>query len=495
MRTVAEVLRWRATRHPDLTATVFGGRSRSFAELDARSSELAAGIVGQFGIIGGDRVAVLDKNSDDYVELMFALSKSGAVTVPINWRLRPGEVAQIVDDAGARVMIVGEDFHSAARDVGCTVAGFTELRRRGSDPRRDQEESVAWQLYTSGTTGVPKGAMITNRNLFAMVASLGLELPELLEGSVSMVTSPLYHIGGCGWTLAALSHGASTVIIRDVVPEELLAAIADQRVATGLIVPAVLQSLTRLPAAQSSDLPALRNIAYGASPISATLLEACISTFRCRMTQLYGMTETTGAIAALRDEDHAGERLLSCGRAMFGGDIAILDPDDAQLPTGAVGEIAYRGPHLMAGYWQRPEDTSQAVRNGWFHTGDAGTVDADGFLYVRDRIKDMIVSGAENVYPAEVESVLAAHPAVADVAVIGVPDERWGETVKAIVVRRNEASLTAEELIDWSRTRVAGYKRPRSVDFVETIPRNPSGKILKRELREPYWQGVNRRVH
>jgi long-chain acyl-CoA synthetase len=495
MRTVAEVLRWRATRHPGLVATWFQHRARTFRELDAGSSELAGGLVAGFGIQPGDRVAVLDKNSDDYVELAFALSKTGAVMVPVNWRLTPGEVAQIVNDAGPRLVVVGDVYASSVDQVDCTIAGFAELPRRGLDPRRDDEAAVAWQLYTSGTTGVPKGAMLTNRNLFAMVASLGLELPELVEGSVSMVTTPLYHIGGCGWALAAVSNGATTVLVREVVPEQLLGTIVEQHVGTGLIVPAVLQSLTRLPGIESSDFSALRNIAYGASPISQTLLEASIRTFGCSMTQLYGLTETTGAIAALRHADHTGERLLSCGRAMFGGEVAILDPLGAPLPADAVGEICYRGPNLMTGYWQRADETAASVQDGWFHTGDAGSEDADGFLYVRDRIKDMIVSGAENIYPAELEGVLAEHPAVADVAVIGVPDARWGETPKAIVVRHAGAALTAEELMEWSRHRLAGYKRPRSVDFVEAIPRNPSGKILKRELREPYWAGVTRRVH
>jgi long-chain acyl-CoA synthetase len=495
MRTVAEALRWRAIRHPDVTATWYQHRATSFRELDSRSSELAGGLVTHFGLQPGDRVAVLDKNSDNYIEVAFALSKAGAVMVPVNWRLQAGEVANVVGDADPRLMIAGEDFRSSVDEIHCPVLDFSELPRRGSDPGRDDEDAVAWQLYTSGTTGVPKGAMITNRNLFSMVASLSLEFPELVEGSVSMVTTPLYHIGGCGWALAALSHGATTVVVREAVPEHLLTTIVEQHVGTALIVPAVLQSLTRLPNVEASDFSALRNLAYGASPISQTLLEASIRTFGCSMTQLYGLTETTGAITALRHQDHAGERLLSCGRAMFGGDIAILDPEDGLLRASEVGEIAYRGPSLMDGYWGRADETATAVRSSWFHTGDAGSLDPEGFLYIRDRIKDMIVSGAENVYPAEVEGVLAAHPAVADVAVIGVPDERWGETVKAIVVCRAGTSLSAAELMEWSSHRVAGYKRPRSVDFVDAIPRNPSGKILKRELREPYWEGVSRRVH
>jgi acyl-CoA synthetase (AMP-forming)/AMP-acid ligase II len=283
--------------------------------------------------------------------------------------------------------------------------------------------------------------------------------------------------------------------MREVVPERLADTLVEERVATGLIVPAVLQSLVNLDGIEDRDFGALRNVAYGASPISPTLLERVIAVLGSRVTQLYGLTETTGAITALRHEDHAGERMLSCGRAVLGGDVRVVDGEERPLPPGEVGEIVYRGDHLMEGYWNRPEDTAAAIRDGWFHTGDAGTLDAGGFLFIRDRIKDVIVSGGENVYPAELESLLSAHPAVLDVAVIGVPDDRWGETVKAVVVRRPGATLEESELVEWCRPLLAGYKRPRSVDFVDAIPRNPSGKILKHELRERYWSGEARRVH
>jgi acyl-CoA synthetase (AMP-forming)/AMP-acid ligase II len=306
---------------------------------------------------------------------------------------------------------------------------------------------------------------------------------------------PLYHIGGSGWALAALAYGATAVVVREVLPAELLKVVVEQRVETGFLVPAVLLFMTQLPDVEQADFAALKNIVYGASPISQDLLRRSIEIFRCRFTQVYGLTETTGAITSLRHEDHTGQKLLSCGRAMFGGEIRAVDPMGEQVQLGEIGEIVYRGSGVMAGYWRKLEDTSAAIRDGWFHSGDAGSIDEEGFVYIRDRIKDMIVSGGENIYPAEVESLLAGHPGVSDVAVIGVPDDRWGEAVKALVVRRPGAELTEQELIDWSRSRLAGYKRPRSVDFIEAIPRNPSGKILKRELREPYWAGQARRVH
>jgi acyl-CoA synthetase (AMP-forming)/AMP-acid ligase II len=495
VRTVAELLRWRARRHPDLPATRFQERTRTFGELDESSSALGAGLVEELGVKPGDRVAILDKNSDDYLELLFALDKAGAVGVPVNWRLTANEVGKVVDDAGPVALVVGEEFRTSADQVSCRVLGFGELPRDGGDPRRDSEEAVTWQLYTSGTTGLPKGAMLSNRNLFGLTGTIGFEAPELTEGARALVAMPLYHIGGCGWALAVLTMGATAVVVREVIPQELLQVIAEERVNSGFLVPAVLLFLTQLPDVQSADLSSLRNILYGASPISQELLRRSIEVFKCRFTQVYGLTETTGAITALRFEDHEGERLLSCGRPMFGAEIKVVDALDEEVPPGAIGEIVYRGSGIMEGYWGRPEDTATTIRNGWLHTGDAGTMDADGFVYIRDRIKDMIVSGGENIYPAELESVLANHPEVADVAVIGVPDDRWGETVKAIVVPQQGAVLTDQDLIEWSRDRLAGFKRPRSVDFVEAIPRNPSGKILKRQLREPYWAGRERQVN
>jgi acyl-CoA synthetase (AMP-forming)/AMP-acid ligase II len=495
VRTIAEMLRWRARRHPDLPAIWFQGRTRTFAELDESTSALAAGLVGELGVRPGDRVAILDKNSDVYLELLLALDKAGAVGVPVNWRLTATEVAAVVGDADPAALVVGDDLRAAADQVTCRVLGFGELPRGAGDPHRDREDAVTWQLYTSGTTGLPKGAMLANHNLLGLIGPLGWEAPELVEGARGLVAMPLYHIGGCGWALAVLTQGCTAVVVREVVPPDLLRILAEQRVNSAFLVPAVLLFLTQVPGVEETDFSALRNIHYGASPISRDLLMRSIEVFKCRFTQLYGLTETTGAITALRHEDHHGERLLSCGRAMFGAEIKVVDPMGAEVAAGEIGEVVYRGIGLMQGYWRRPDDTAAAVRDGWFHTGDAGSMDADGFLYIRDRIKDMIVSGGENVYPAELESALMGHPAVADVAVIGIPDDRWGETVRAIVVRTPGAGLTEEELIDWSRERLAGYKRPRSVSFAESIPRNPSGKILKRELREQYWAGRARQVN
>jgi len=495
MHTLPELLRWRARRHPDLDALREEGTAITWAALDRRTTELANGLV-SMGVRPGDRVAILDKNSAAYLELMLALGKAGAVAAPVNWRLAPSEVRAVVDDAEAVLCVVGPDFTDHADGVRARIAGFAELPRLdGPDPRRDTDSSdVAWQLYTSGTTGVPKGAMLTHDNMYACMPGILLEAPEMLEGSRTLVAMPLYHIGGCGWALAGMYAGSTLVVVREIVPQQLLRTIVDERIACAFLVPAVLLFLSQLDGVDGADFSSLRRIFYGASPITPELLTRCIDLFKCRFTQVYGLTETTGAISALRHEEHTGERLLSCGRANLGSEVRVVDAEGHDVPTGEVGELLVRGRQVMRGYHRRPGETAESIRDGWFHSGDAAALDADGYIYIRDRIKDMIVTGGENVYPIEVESVIAEHPGVADVAVIGVPDHRWGETVKAVVVLRPGAQATAQDIVDFCRPRLGGFKRPTSVDFVESIPRNPTGKILKRELREPYWHGQQRRV-
>jgi long-chain acyl-CoA synthetase len=497
MRTPAEMVRWWARRRPELIATWYQGRATAWAALDSATSGLATGLIRELGVKPGDHVAILDKNSDAYFELMLALDKAGAIATPVNWRLTAPEVAKIVGDAQATLIVTSEEFRSSADTAGTRVIGFEELPRdgNGSDPHRDDERNTCWQLYTSGTTGLPKGAMLSGANLFGNLGNAALESPDLREGGRGMVAMPLYHIGGCGWALAVMMNGSSAVFVRDFVPQEVLATMVEQRISIAFLVPAALLFLTSLPESQGADYSSLKNVWYGASPISKAVLERSIATFGCTFTQVYGLTETTGAITFLHHEHHNGERMLSCGRATFGADMKVVDLDGNEVPHDEIGEIVYRGVGVMKGYWNRQGDTEESIRDGWFHTGDAGTQDAEGFFYIKDRIKDMIVSGGENIYPAEVESVLAGHPGVADIAVIGVPDDQWGETVKAIVVRRPGLELSGEELIDWSRDKLAGFKRPHSVDFVEGIPRNPSGKILKKDLRAPYWEGASRQVH
>ena len=494
MPTLSALVRWRARRHPDLEALRQDGRSLTWAELDRSTVMLARGLQ-DLGVSAGDRVAILDKNSLAYLELLLAVDRIGAVAAPVNWRLVPREVAQVTADAGAALIVAGEEFLGTAESTGVRSLDIAALPRlEGPDPAADRHDAVVWQLSTSGTTGVPKGAMLSNDNVFSCLPGIALEAPEMREGSRSLVAMPLYHIGGCGWAAASLWAGATCVVVREVLPDSLLQTIVEERVNAAFLVPAVLLFLSQVPGAATADFRHLERIFYGASPITPELLTRCIELFGCRFTQVYGLTETTGAITSLRHQDHSGRRLLSCGRANLGVDLRVVDPDGVDVAPDQTGELLVRSRQVMTGYFGRESETATAVHEGWFHTGDAAAIDADGFVYIRDRVKDMIVSGGENVYPVEVENVVAEHPDVIDVAVIGVPDVRWGETVKAVVVRRPGASVEAEAIIEFCRERLAGFKRPTSVDFVEAIPRNPTGKVLKRELRAPYWAGQERGV-
>jgi long-chain acyl-CoA synthetase len=363
------------------------------------------------------------------------------------------------------------------------------------------DDEVSMQLYTSGTTGLPKGVMLTNGNLSTAIAAANRTF-NISDDTVSLVAMPLFHIGGSGWALSAMSRGGRSIILRDVDPDLLLRLIASEHITEMFLVPAVLMVLLATPSLATTEFSSVRRIFYGASPIAEDVLVKCMTTFGCGFCQVYGMTETTGAITALPFEDHDpdGPRrglLRSAGKPLEGVEIRIVDPDTGdEANVGDVGEIQTRSAYNMAGYWGKPDETAETIdKDGWLSTGDAGYVDAEGYLYLHDRIKDMIVSGGENIYPAEVENVLLSHPAVVDAAVIGVPDERWGETVKAIVVLAPDADVRETTLIAHCRADLAHYKCPTSVDTTDALPRNPSGKILKRELRAPYWTGQERRIH
>ncbi len=490
------------------TAFVCQGVERTYADLDERSNRAGQALIAA-GVEPGERVLVLDRNSIEFFEVLFGAVKAGAVAAPVNLRLTAAEIAAIVADSGARLLVAGGPLEPLAR---AAVAG-TEVRvvvtgadyeawlaaASADDPGADDgPDTVVLQLYTSGTTGVPKGVMLDNRNLTALTTAADLMAYD--DDSVSLLAMPFFHIGGAGPGLLGLYAGARNVVVPEFEPTTVLDLLEHERVTTAFLVPAALAMLAAIPGAADRDWSALQSLAYGASPITAGSLRTIIATFRAPMKQVYGMTETTGAIVQLEPEDHdpGGPRehlLRSAGKPYPWVELKIVDPaTGAEQPTGEVGELLVRAGAVTPGYWRKPEETAAALVDGWLHTGDAGYVDAEGYLFLTDRIKDMIVSGAENVYPIEVESVLSEHPGVADVAVIGVPDERWGETVKAVVVAKPGAELDPEELLAWSRERLAGFKRPRSIDVVDALPRNPTGKILKKELRAPYWEGVGRSI-
>jgi long-chain acyl-CoA synthetase len=500
---VADVLRHQARERADHVAIKHGSRSLTFAELDDRSNRLAQALLAA-GVGPGSRVAHLDRTAPEVVELMFAAAKIGAVAVPLNWRLRPIELAGILRDAGAPLLLAGPGYTAVATELAAALAhdlrvvavGPEYERWLASHPADDPggrgaSGDTVLQMYTSGTTGVPKGVLTTHRNLSAAVDSSPLWGFD--ADTVSLTPLPMFHIGGIGWTFLGIWNGAPTILVSEFDAAPVLDLLEGERVTNAVFVPTILQMLCAVPGAADRDYSALRSIAYGASPITTPVLKAALRTFRCALFGVYGLTETTGGVVQLDPDDHdpdgPREHLLrSAGRPLPWVELRIVDPSTGgELGPHEVGEVWMRAPNVMAGYFQRPEETAAALTpDGWLRTGDGGYLDEEGHLFLTDRIKDMVVSGGENVYPIEVEEALAHHPDVADVAVIGVPDDRWGETVKALVIRAPGAAVTAEELIAFARGRLAGYKLPRSVEFVDELPRTPSGKVLKRELRERY---------
>jgi acyl-CoA synthetase (AMP-forming)/AMP-acid ligase II len=353
------------------------------------------------------------------------------------------------------------------------------------------------QLYTSGTTGLPKGVQLTNHNYLSfMRQAADLTWSAYYAGEAVMNAMPLFHVAGVNVGVLALAQGAETVILRDVDPGLILKLIPEKQIAHAFWVPAVILMMTQHPAAKDTDFSSLKIVTYGASPIAESLLLEAQDLMGCQFTQVYGLTETTGGGTFLPPEAHnpAWGKLRSCGVPYPGTIVRCVDANGNSVPTGDVGEIIIKSDFIMKGYWNRPEATEEAIRDNFFYTGDAGYFDEDGFLYIHDRVKDMIISGGENIYPAEVENAVFAHPDIVDAAVIGVPDEKWGETVKAIVVAKPDTNPSAEEIIAFTKERIASYKCPKSIDFIDALPRNPSGKVLRKDLREKYWGDTDRRV-
>lgn len=510
---LADIPRVQAARYGNVPAIRFEGRDTGFADLDRQSDAVAAGLLSS-GVGAGTRVGILARNHDRWYPLLFGSMRVRACLAPINARLAAPEIEYIIADAEPGLLFVGADLFETALAATTDLADPPRLiALHGAHPAFEdfdqwlgsghsapdlpapQPDDDVIQLYTSGTTGRPKGVVLTNRNYrrwLEMAASI--EGFAYDPGDTAMVIMPLFHVAGANMGVAALAQGARIVLVRDFVAADIVATLTDERVAHTFLAPAMIQMLLQSPALESADFSALRTIAYGASPIAEDVLLRAQSAFGCGFVQFYGMTESTGGGTYLPPSAHGRPGLAkSCGIAWPDTEVAILGPDGKALAPGAIGEIAIRGDLVMRGYWRREEATRDTVVDGWLRTGDAGFMDADGYVFVHDRIKDLIVSGGENVYPAEVENAIQGCPGVLDVAVIGVPDAIWGEAVKALVVAADPPP-DAAAIIAWTRARIAPFKAPKSVDFVDALPRNPSGKVLRRELRAPFWAGRDRAV-
>lgn len=513
---VAELLRVAAQNRPTGVATVWGDQEQSYAELNRRCEALASALC-DGGLEQGGRVGVLAWNRPEVIESYFATWIAGGCVVPLNARFLVDEVVQQLEHCTASAVILGPEHVEMAPQLLARLENLEQVYaiERGVDGAEPYEgviklgrelppaqrevgpDDLAWLFFTSGTTGRPKGAMLTHHNLAAMATTWVQDLTPLGPDDVGMHAAPLSH--GAGFHAIALTMAACPQVIvpaRPFSPSILSQLVARHRVTNTWMVPTQIIALLDDPGADLSQLESLQRIVYGGAPMYAADLERGLATLGQVFVQLYGQGETPMTATFLAPGEHvSGSPLLtSCGRARTRTEIAILDADNNELGRGEIGEICVRGPTVMKGYWNDPAATREAVRDGWLHTGDLGCMDEAGYVFIKDRAKDMIISGGANVYPREVEEVLLAHPAVAQACVFGVPDGKWGESVKAVVVLAPGHDGYAEELIEYVGTRIAGYKKPRSIEFAESLPKSAYGKTLKRELRARYWTDRDRLV-
>jgi long-chain acyl-CoA synthetase len=512
MHSISNILPRARAMFPERPAIV-GAQHLTFAALGDRVDRLADVLSG-FGLVAGDRIAILDNNSRAVLEAYYACAAIGFVLVPMNSRLAAPELSYILRDSGARVLILSEAFYPMLGEIASDapklekILGIDDRLRPSGVASYEAELAKPWPratlrffdphdicqiYYTSGTTGKPKGVCLMSANMMASAIDSIIDM-QLTESDVYLHAAPLFHLVDA-WAVWALPMLGAPQAVLHFTPAGFLTTVEETRATVACLPATLINMLVVHPDVARSDLTSLRFIAYGGSPTPLGVLQRAIKAIPTRYIHSYGATETSGVITFARSEDSHIEgtpeqvaRTASSGRAVPHIELAIMDDHDAFVENGAIGEIVVRGPRIMRGYWQKPEETSEVLRNDWYHTGDLGYLDDHQRLYIVDRKKDMIITGGENVYSVEVESVLSTHPAVHEVAVIGVPDARWSEAVKAIIVLRGDAQIGESELIAWCRGKIANYKIPKSIDFVPgPLPKTGPGKVAKRQLREPYW--------
>lgn len=507
---LTDLLARRAAIHPERPAFVDAGGGPGLDHRGAWASACrAAGGLARRGVGPGDRVVVLADQTVDAWVLLHGAMRLGAVPVLLNWRLTVEELTAIATDARARLVASTPGWAAPATEVAralgvghLDVSEVTDGEPLGGNHPFPRPDDVAVQMYTSGTTALPKGVCTTHANVLALLDLLTAELPGFAADTRHLVAAPLFHIAGFGFGVGPLAVGAPSVLLERFDPAAVLDAVERHRITHTLLVPAMLQAVCAVPGAAARDTSSLRGLLYGGSPMSVSLMETVARTLGCAMTQAYGMTETTGIASLLRFDDHAAglaapggdaarERLASAGRAAIGTELRIDDPD-----ASGAGEVLVRSPMTMPGYWDRPaENAATLAEGGWLRTGDVGRLDRDGYLYLIDRRKDLVITKGENVYPGEVERVLAEHPRVVDVAVVGVPDDEHGEALCAVVQAGPDGPPTLTELQEFCRGRLAGFKLPRRLEVVDDLPRTPSGKVMRRVVREPFWADRDRQVN
>ncbi|MEX0340665.1 MAG: long-chain-fatty-acid--CoA ligase [Arenibacterium sp.] len=516
---ISAMLRRAAQVKPTGVATIHGARQHTWLELQERVRKLA-GALQELGMAPNDRVALLSLNSDRYIEYFFATVWGGGAMMPLNIRWSPSECAYALNDAGAEILIVDDAFAKAAPAIQAEAKGVKTLVFCGdgetpdgmvnyedilnsADPVPDAgraHDDLAGIFYTGGTTGFPKGVMLSHSNFFVSGISNAQEL-LIRDGARYLHAAPMFHIADLLWFLAVTVVSGTHISIPAFTPEATLEAVEAHRPTHLLLVPVMIQMVLASPKLDQTDISSLELIGYGASPITEATLKRAFEKFpKVKFMQAFGQTELSPVATILTDDYHVIDgpnagKLRSCGRATRVVEIRIVDENDEEVPRGTVGHITVKGPVTMLGYWNRPEVTAETIRDNWVYTGDAGYMDEEGFIFLMDRLKDMIVSGGENVYSAEVENAIGQHPAVATSAVIGIPSEKWGEQVHAIVILKPNQSVTEEELQKHCHDLIAGYKCPRSVEFREDpFPLSGANKVLKTELRKPFWEGQDRQI-
>ncbi len=516
---ISQLLERAAQTKGDEVATICADRTRSYSEFKTRVQKFA-GALRSLGISDGQRVAILAQNSDRYLEFYYAVPWAGGVFVPVNTRLAVPEFAYWLNDSGSEILLVDDAFVPAVAELrnlvsslktviyigdGEAPAGLEEYEKLLSEANAVEDagrhgDDLAGLFYTGGTTGVSKGVMLSHNNL-VMNTLNSMPAYGFTEYSAWLHAAPMFHIADGAAVFAAVMGLSRHVFIPGFTPELTLQAVQNHQITETLLVPTMVNMLVNHPKVREFDLTSLKNIVYGASPMpEAVIVKALEELPGCGFTHAYGQTECAPLVTYTGPEYHVltgpnAGRFKSAGRAAYSVAVKIFDDEDNEVPAGAVGQVCVRGDNVMLGYWNKPEQTAEALKGGWMHTGDGGYMDEQGFVYIVDRVKDMIISGGENVYSAEVENALYQHDAVVECAVIGIPHEKWGEQVHAVVRLADGADVSDQELIAFSHTLIAGFKCPRSVDFVtDPLPLSGAGKILKTEIRKPYWAAQSKAV-